>query len=326
MEHRAIPHHGINLQRGADRHLIDIEELTGGRRVWVYGQQEVVRDLIDLRRAANLPLKFDAEAIKLIDVASDRPKVVFREGAEEHELTCRIIAGCDGFHGLARRSIPQNHLRLFEKIYPYAWLGILADAPPANEVVIYARHANGFALASMRSPTVSRLYLQCAVDENLRQWPDERIWDELQLRLAVEGEVIPRGRITQKGVTPMRSFVVEPMQFGRLFLAGDAAHIVPPTGAKGLNLAVGDVSLLARGIVAYFKTGNERSLQNYSCMALERIWKVQRFSWRTTKMMHVDPHANAFDRQMQATELDYLLTSRAAQQSFAANYTGLPLP
>ena len=250
----------------------------------------------------------------------------FEAEGQTHQLECDFVAGCDGFHGISRSYLPASEVRLFERVYPFAWLGILAGAPPASQELIYALHDHGFALLSMRSPTLSRLYLQCAPEENLDEWPDQRVWDELQLRLETrDGFSLTTGPIQQKSVTAMRSFVVEPMQSGRLFLAGDAAHIVPPTGAKGMNLAIADVHVLARALTSYFRDGSEEPLQRYSEVCLQRIWKVQRFSWWMTALLHRFDTDNAFDRRRQLAELEYIASSRAAQQTLAENYVGLPL-
>jgi p-hydroxybenzoate 3-monooxygenase len=292
----------------------------------IYGQQEVVRDLITARLAARQPLYFDVAGVSIHDFETDSPRVQYCVGEQQFTLECDFIAGCDGFHGICRASVPGSKLSLFERVYPFAWLGILAEMPPASEELIYANNDRGFALLSMRSPTVSRLYLQCAPDEDVKEWPDERIWAELRSRLKVE---VPGGPVLQKSVTPMRSFVAEPMRFGRLFLAGDAAHIVPPTGAKGMNLAIADVQVLARGLEGFYKpTGRRGSLEAldaYSQTCLSRVWKVQRFSWWMTSLLHRFDGETPFDHRRQLAELDYLVTSRAAAQSLAENYVGLPL-
>ena len=314
-------HHGIFLHFAGRSHRIDFEELTG-RTVMIYGQQEVVRDLIAARLAARQPLYFEVDAVSVHDFDTDSPRVRFRSGGEQHALECDFIAGCDGFHGICRATVPPEQLSLYERVYPFAWLGILAEIPPASHELIYASDERGFALLSMRSATVSRLYLQCAPDEDVEQWPDERIWSELRARLNVQ---LASGPVLQKSVTPMRSFVAEPMSFGRLFLAGDAAHIVPPTGAKGLNLAVADVRILARGLSDYYKTGSRELLSSYSEICLRRVWKVQRFSWWMTSMLHRFSDENAFDQRRQLAELDYVTTSQAASQTLAENYVGLPM-
>jgi p-hydroxybenzoate 3-monooxygenase len=325
MMRQGLMHHGIELQFARGRHRIDFARLTGGKGVMVYAQHEVLKDLIAARLEAGGRILFDVQDLSVHELQGPRPKVRFRHHARESELECDFIGGCDGFHGPCRPSIPEGVLTVFEKIYPFAWLGILAEAPPSSQELIYAHHQRGFALLSMRSPTVSRLYLQCAPDEELSKWPDERIWQELHTRLeVVQGWKLTEGPVLQKGITGMRSFVVEPMQYGRLFLAGDSAHIVPPTGAKGLNLAVADVRLLAAAITDYYRTGRPDLLQGYSEKCLRRVWKVQRFSWWMTSMLHRFEDHNPFDARRQLAELDYVTSSRAASQSLAENYVGLP--
>jgi p-hydroxybenzoate 3-monooxygenase len=314
-------HHGISLRFGGRNHRIDFEDLTG-RAVMIYGQQEVVKDLIAARLAARQPLYFEVDAVSVHDFHTDRPQVRYRLGGEEHALQCDFIAGCDGFHGVCRGSIAAHALTVYERVYPFAWLGILAEAPPASQELIYANDGRGFALLSMRSPTVSRLYLQCTPDEDVNEWPDERVWSELQARL---GSQLATGPVLQKSVTPMRSFVVEPMSTGRLFLAGDAAHIVPPTGAKGMNLALADVQVLAQALAAFYKSGRTEALNGYSETCLRRVWKVQRFSWWMTALLHRFDTDNAFDQRRQLAELEYIVSSRAASQTLAENYVGLPL-
>jgi p-hydroxybenzoate 3-monooxygenase len=321
-------HHGLFLHFGGRRHRIDFEELTG-RAVMIYGQQEVVRDLIAARLAARQPLYFEVDAVSVHDFDTDSPSVRFRSGGEQRTLECDFIAGCDGFHGICRATVPPEQLSLYERVYPFAWLGILADIPPASPELIYANGERGFALLSMRSPTVSRLYLQCAPDEDAEEWPDERIWGELRARLNVQ---LAGGPVLQKSVTPMRSFVAEPMRFGRLFLAGDAAHIVPPTGAKGMNLALADVQVLARGLQSFYRprahpggSAAMEVLNAYSQTCLSRVWKVQRFSWWMTSLLHRFEEETPFDRRRQLAELEYTVSSRAAAQTLAENYVGLPL-
>ncbi|MEP7246118.1 MAG: 4-hydroxybenzoate 3-monooxygenase [Gammaproteobacteria bacterium] len=326
-----LKHTGVELIFGGRRHRIDLGALTG-KGVTVYGQQEVVKDLVAARVTTGRPLHFEVSDVSLHGVASGTPEVHFREpgSGQETQLQCDFIAGCDGFHGICRPSIPDSVLKVFERVYPFAWLGILADVPPASEELIYANHENGFALLSMRSPTISRLYLQCAPDEPLENWPDERVWEELSTRLATrDGFVLPRGPVLQKSVTPMRSFVAEPMQHGRLFLAGDAAHIVPPTGAKGMNSALADVYVLSQAFADYYRErgGGARmaKLSAYSEVCLRRIWKIQRFSWWVTTLMHRSNEDSEFDRRRQLAELDYLTSSPAAAMTFAENYVGLPI-
>jgi len=314
-------HHGIFLNFAGESHRIDFEALTG-RAVMIYGQQEVVKDLIAARLAVRQPLYFDVDAVSVHDFETDSPRVRYKIDGKEQTLECDFIAGCDGFHGICRASIPASQLSVFERVYPFAWLGILAEMPPASEELIYANDDRGFALLSMRSPTVSRLYLQCTPDEEVENWSDSRIWDELRTRLHVQ---VPGGPVLQKSVTPMRSFVAEPMRFGRLFLAGDAAHIVPPTGAKGMNLAIADVQVLAQGLEGFYNKGSTEGLDTYSSACLNRVWKVQRFSWWMTSLLHRFDDETPFDHRRQLAELEYIVSSRAAAQSLAENYVGLPL-
>jgi p-hydroxybenzoate 3-monooxygenase len=316
-----LPHRGIFLHFKGRNHHIDFADLTG-KSVMIYGQQEVVRDLIAARLAAQQPLHFEVDDVRVSDFDSATPRVRYRFGGQERTLECDFIAGCDGFHGVCRPSIPAQQLTIYERVYPFAWLGILAEAPPASPELIYASDSRGFALLSMRSPTVSRLYLQCLPEEDLAEWPDERVWSELQARL---GSQLTAGPVLQKSVTPMRSFVTEPMSSGRLFLAGDAAHIVPPTGAKGMNLAIADVRVLGQALERYYRSGNEEALRAYSATCLQRVWKVQRFSWWMTALLHRFDTDNAFDQRRQLAELEYIVSSRAAAQTLAENYVGLPL-
>jgi p-hydroxybenzoate 3-monooxygenase len=321
MMREGLLHHGIFLHFGGRSHRIDFEDLTG-RAVMIYGQQEVVRDLIAARLAAQEALFFEVDDVSVRDFNTDTPHVRYRSGGEERRLDCDFIAGCDGFHGVCRASLGAHALTLYERIYPFAWLGILAEAAPASHELIYANDERGFALLSMRSPNVSRLYLQCAPDANVNEWPDERIWSELTARL---GSGLATGPVLQKSVTPMRSFVAEPMRHGRLFLAGDAAHIVPPTGAKGMNLAVADVQVLAQALRGFYDSGRSDGLDGYSQTCLRRVWKVQRFSWWMTTLLHRFETDNAFDRRRQLAELEYIVGSRAGAQTLAENYVGLPL-
>jgi p-hydroxybenzoate 3-monooxygenase len=325
MQADGLPHEGIILRFGSRDHRIDFRALTG-KHVLVYSQHLLVRDLIAARLAVGGTILFEADAVSLHGTDTGKPRIHYRQADGEHDLACDLIAGCDGFHGISRPAI-EPHLRVFERDYPFGWLGILADAPPSSQELVYANHDRGFALLSMRSPTVSRLYLQCAPDEDLDAWSDDRIWAELQTRFSREGGfTLTEGRITQKGVTPMRSFVTEPMQYGRLFLAGDSAHIVPPTGAKGLNLAAGDVAVLARALEAFYRRGETALLDAYSATCLARVWKVQRFSWWMTSMLHRFATHSEFERRVQLAELDYVTSSIAASASLAENYVGLPLP
>jgi p-hydroxybenzoate 3-monooxygenase len=317
-----LVHTGVELQSGRERHRIAFDELTG-KTIVVYGQTEVVKDLVAARLASGRPLHFEVDDVSLHDLASDSPRVRYRHEGSEHELECDVVAGCDGFHGVSRRTIPSGVLREFGREYPYGWLGILAAVPPSHDELIYAHNERGFALLSMRSPDLSRLYLQCDPDEELGEWPDERIWEELQARLGTDGWTLQEGPILEKGVTPMRSFVVEPMQWGRLFLAGDAAHIVPPTGAKGLNLAIRDVRVLADALVAWCRGGDRSRLDGYSETCLHRGWRAEHFSWWMTTMLHRSPGGDEFTLRLQQSQLRYLRTSRAAATSLAENYVGV---
>ena len=326
MRREGLPHHGIELRFGGAGHRIDMKALTGGRSITVYGQQEVVKDLIQARVAAGGQLLFEVAGVSLHDLDSNLPRIRFTHRGDTIDLQCDVIAGCDGFHGICRQTIPDGVLRAFERVYPFAWLGILAAAPPSHAELIYAYHEHGFALFSMRSPEITRLYLQVAPDEDLAAWPDARIWEELHTRLEThDGWKLEEGPVLEKGVTPMRSFVVEPMQHGRLFLAGDAAHIVPPTGAKGMNLAVADVSVLATALAAMFKTGREDLLAAYSTTCLKRVWRAEHFSWWMTSMLHRFPDDDGFQHRLQRSQLDYVVSSPAASASLAENYVGLPL-
>lgn len=325
MRREGLVHHGINLSFAGGRHRIDLFHLTGGRSVTVYGQQEVVKDLIAARAAAGGEMMFEAPVSAVAGLDTARPRLTFMQNGVRREVECDFIAGCDGFHGVCRPSIPVSSIAVSERAYPFAWLGVLAAAPPAGEELVYARHADGFALMSMRSRDITRLYLQCRPDEDPGAWPDERIWRELRRRLETAGGVVlNEGAILQRGVTPMRSFVVEPMQHGRLFLVGDAAHIVPPTGAKGMNLAIADVRVLTRALKAHYRTGRSELLEQYSAMCLRRVWMVQRFSWWMTSLLHRFPGGDAFAERVQLAELEYLVGSEAAQRTLAENYVGLP--
>jgi p-hydroxybenzoate 3-monooxygenase len=327
LRREGLVHRGIELRFAGRGHRIDFEDLTGGRAITIYGQQEVVKDLIASRLETSGPLLFEVSHVALHAFDTSHPKITFRHGDVDCELTCDFIAGCDGYHGVSRRGLPSGAQTQYERSYPFAWLGILAAVPPPSDELIYCHHDRGFALVSMRTPEISRLYLQCTQHDTLDRWADHVIWEELATRLATtDGEfTLTRGGVLQKGITDMRSFVVEPMQHGHLFLAGDAAHIVPPTGAKGLNLAVADVAVLARALADYYATGNRALLAAYSATCLRRVWKVQRFSWWMTSMLHVDATANAFDHRRQLAELDYVTSSRAAATSLAENYVGLPM-
>jgi p-hydroxybenzoate 3-monooxygenase len=322
LEREGLQHDGIYLRRQGHTQRIEIARLTG-RHVTIYGQQEVVKDLIAAFLDRGGALRFEASDVAVHDLDSDGPRITYREGGENRELQCDFIAGCDGFHGVCRESIPQALLTEYEYVYPFAWLGILAEAAPATDELIYAWHERGFALYTMRSKKISRLYLQVPADEQLEGWSDERIWSELQARLATEGWRVNEGPILEKGITPMRSFVCEPMRHGRLFLAGDAAHIVPPTGAKGLNLAVNDVRLLAAALVAWYNDASDAALALYSQTALRRVWRAQDFSNYMTQLLH-DLGGGAFESRLQLARLEYLSRSSAAATSLAENYAGLP--
>jgi p-hydroxybenzoate 3-monooxygenase len=325
LQREGLVHHGIELRFGGQGHRIDMTALTGGRCITVYGQQEVVKDLIRARIDAGREIMFEVSDVRVADIDSSAPKVMFVRGGEKIELACDIIAGCDGFHGVCRPSIPAGVLSTFERTYPFAWLGILAAAPPTHDELIYAYHQRGFALYSMRSPEVTRLYLQVAPEEDIGNWPDERIWEDLHTRLETDdGWKLREGAITEKGITGMRSFVVEPMQYGRMFLAGDAAHIVPPTGAKGMNLALADVRVLAQAATAYFKTGKSELLDAYSATCLKRVWRAEHFSWWMTSMLHRFPSDDVFQQRLQRSQLEYVVGSTAAAASLAENYVGLP--
>jgi p-hydroxybenzoate 3-monooxygenase len=323
MDREGLTHHGIYLQFAGERHRIAMTELTE-RSITVYGQHEVVKDLIAARLAVGGVIRFETSDVSLHDIATEHPSVQFSQGGERHQLECDIIAGCDGFHGVSRPSIPEGALAVYQKTYPFAWLGILARTPPAVDELIYAYHERGFALQSMRSPELSRLYVQCSPEDSLDQWPDERIWVELQARLALSGgETVNHGPILDRGITTMRSFVVEPMRFGRLFLAGDAAHVVPPTGAKGMNLAIADVKVLAPALATWFAHGSADLLESYSETCLRRVWRAEHFSWWMTSMLHRFDHEDAFQYQLQLSQLRYTVSSRAAATSLAENYVGL---
>jgi p-hydroxybenzoate 3-monooxygenase len=302
---------------------LDLPGLAGGREVHIYGQQEVVKDLFAARLTAG-PLLFEAEALAIDGIDTARPVINFRHKGEQHALECDVVAGCDGFHGIARASVPQDTLAVHDHIFPFGWLGILSESRPLADMT-YANHDRGFALASRRSPRISRLYVQCAVDEDIALWPDARIWEELHIRLNADHDELVEGRIFQKGVTPVRSFVAAPMRHGRLFLAGDAAHIVPPTGAKGLNLAAADVRVLARALTAFLRRGDDRLLEGYSDTCLRRVWKTVRYSTYMTTLLHRFPAHSTFERRIQLAELDYIAGSHAAQTVVAENYVGLPM-
>jgi p-hydroxybenzoate 3-monooxygenase len=323
LRREGIVHRGIELQFDGERHRIPLSELAGGRTIVIYGQTEVVKDLVAARLESGLPLLFEADGVSVHELESQRPRIRFRQEGAEHELECDVIAGCDGYHGVCRPSIPDGVLSSYSREYPFGWLGILAEVAPSNDELVYCHHLRGFALLSLRSPQLSRLYLQCAPDEDVHEWPDDRIWSELQTRLRIEGWTLAEGPILEKGVTGMRSFVVEPMQHGRLYLAGDAAHIVPATGAKGLNLAIADVRLLAEALVSWYRTGSRDLLDAYSANCLRRVWRAEHFSWWMTSMLHRLPGGDPFDLKLQLSQLRYVTTSEAAARSLAENYVGL---
>ncbi len=320
LDREGMPHEGISLRFEGVDHRIDFTDLVG-RGITVYGQQEVVKDIIAARLAAGGDLRFDVSDVAL-DGLADSPVISYTDtGGTRHELRCDVVAGCDGFHGISRGAFAPE---VFDREYPYAWLGILAKAAPTQHELAYANHANGFALYSMRSPEVTRLYLQVPPDTDVQDWPDNRIWDELGTRLAADGFTLNEGPLLEKGVTGMRSFVAEPMRHGRLFLAGDAAHIVPPTGAKGMNLAIADVRVLAEALTTYLATGAEAGIDAYSDTCLRRVWRAEHFSWWMTSMLHNAPDGDPFTRRLQLSQLRYTVASRAAATSLAENYTGLP--
>ena len=319
-----LVHHGFDLAFDGDLHRIDLAGLTG-TSVTVYGQTEVTKDLFAARMAEGQAFFFGVEDVALADLLTGSPEVRFRHDGADHVVSCDHIAGCDGFHGASRAAIPGDVLRTFERVYPFGWLGVLVEKPPVSDELIYANHADGFALASMRSETRSRYYIQCDADDRVDAWPDDRFWEAFATRIGAETAArLQTGPSFEKSIAPLRSFVAEPMRYGALFLAGDAAHIVPPTGAKGLNLAVADVRLLARGFVAHYE-GNDTHLERYSDAALTRVWKVERFSWYLSKLMHQFPDHSPFDKRMQRAEFDYIAGSEAASKSIAENYVGLPL-
>jgi p-hydroxybenzoate 3-monooxygenase len=325
MRREGLVHDGFEIAFAGERHRVAVTELTGGRSVMVYGQTEVTRDLMDGRDASGAPTVYEAEDVALHDFDGPSPRVTWRKDGVTHELVCDAIAGCDGYHGVSRASVPAGAIRTFERVYPFGWLGVLADVPPCAPELIYAAHDRGFALCSMRSTTRSRYYVQCPVDERIEDWSDDRFWDELRSRLDPEAAAaVTTGPSIEKSVAPLRSFVAEPMRFGRLFLAGDAAHIVPPTGAKGLNLAASDVRYLSDALIEHVRDGSEAALDRYSARALARVWKAERFSWWMTTMLHRFPEDEGFTARIKRAELDYLFSSRAALASLAENYVGLP--
>jgi p-hydroxybenzoate 3-monooxygenase len=325
LQRECMMHDGLFIKFNGELHRIDFKDLVG-KSVMIYAQQEVVKDLVAARLSYGAPIHFEVSDVSLRGIDGTRPTIRYFEKGEERTLECDYIAGCDGHHGVSRDSVPAGNIKYFERIYPFSWLGILAEAPPTRDELVYTHHDRGFALLTMRTPELSRCYLQCALDEDIANWSDERIWDEMRLRTAGgAGWKLSEGPIVQKGITDMRSFAIEPMQFGRLFLAGDAAHIVPPTGAKGMNLAIADVRVLARGLSAFYKSGRTDLLANYSRVCLRRVWKIQRFSWWMTQLLHQFDTDNDFDRRRQLAEIDYITGSRAGSTTWAENYVGLPM-
>jgi p-hydroxybenzoate 3-monooxygenase len=319
-----LVHDGTEITFDGKRHRIDFKKLTG-KTVTVYGQTEITRDLMEARTASGATTVYEALDVTPLDFDGEKPRVRYRKDGEEHEISCDFIAGCDGYHGVSRQSVPKGSIELFERVYPFGWLGLLSDTPPVSDELIYISHERGFALCSMRSPTRSRYYLQCSLTEQVEEWPDERFWDELKLRLDDKGrERLVTGPSFEKSIAPLRSFVAEPMRFGRLFLVGDAAHIVPPTGAKGLNLAASDVHYLSHALMEFYREKSSAGIEHYSARALARIWKAERFSWWMTTVLHRFPENTGFDRRLQHAELDYLVTSEAAAVAMAENYVGLP--
>lgn len=326
MRREGLVHTGTNLAVDGRLFHIDFAELTGGSTIMVYGQSEVMKDLGDAADERGLKVIYEAADVSLRGLDSDRPHVTCRVGDEAFRVDCDFVAGCDGYHGVSRSCLPASVRKTFERIYPFGWLGVLADVPPCDEELIYANHERGFALASMRSTTRSRYYVQCPLDDDVQDWPDDRFWGEICERLGPEAAAkVVRGPSFEKSIAPLRSFVCEPMRWKRLFLAGDAAHIVPPTGAKGLNLAVSDVIYLSEALEQFYGTGDDDALNIYSDCALARVWQAERFSWWFTGLTHRFPDTQAFDRKMQVAELDYIRTSKAAQTMLAENYVGLPL-
>ena len=325
IERDGLIHGGIYVRFDGESHHIPMSELTAGRAVTIYGQTEITKDLIAARLETGEPLLFECGDVQVDGLEADHPAVRYRRGGEEHELRADFVAGCDGFHGVCRQRIPAAELNLWERVYPFAWLGILADVAPSTDELIYARHQRGFALHSMRSSDVSRLYLQVTPDEDAANWSDDRVWEELAIRLATDGWNLEAGPITEKSITPMRSFVAAPMRYRSMFLAGDAAHIVPPTGAKGLNLAIADVSVLADALVGAVRSGSSTGLDEYSDRCLRRVWRAQHFSWWMTQMLHVDPDDDRYGEELQRSQLRYVCSSTAAATSLSENYVGLPL-
>lgn len=325
MDREGLVHAGFDIAYGGKLHHVDLDGLTGGKTVMVYGQTEVTHDLYDARDAMGGKVVHEAENVALHELTSEQPHVTYEKNGESHRIDCDFVAGCDGFHGVSRKSIPADVLKEYELVYPFGWMGLLADVPPISDELIYANHERGFALCSMRSMTRSRYYVQCTLAEHVEEWPDDRFWEELSKRLPEE--VLPSlttGPSIEKSIAPLRSFIAEPMRYGRLFLAGDAAHIVPPTGAKGLNLAASDIYYLSHALIDFYKKNDDAGLEAYSERALSRVWKAERFSWTMTKLLHTFPEDGEFGAKMQRAELDYLFSSKAAMTSLAENYVGLP--
>jgi len=323
MDAEGLEHGGIYLQFAGERHHLDFRDLTGGRWVTIWAQTEIVKDLIRARLAAGAQIEFEVSDTEVADLGSETPVLRYTDAAgTRHEVACDAIAGCDGFHGVCRDSLPPGLLQVAEREYPYAWLGILAAVPPSTDELIYSRHEDGFALHTMRTTQVSRLYLQVPADDEIERWPDDRIWAELQRRLGVPGWELKTGPITEKAISPMRSFVATPMQYGRLFLAGDAVHIVPPTGAKGLNLAIADVTVLATALTGLLRDHDPSGAARYSQTCVRRVWRATHFSWWMTTMLHIDPHQDQFGAELQLSQLRYVIGSRAAATTLAENYTG----
>jgi p-hydroxybenzoate 3-monooxygenase len=324
MHAEGLPHEGIELLVGGTRHRIDLAGLTGGKKVMVYGQTELTKDLMEARAAAGLKTVYEAKDVSVHDFDSTRPRVRYVKDGASHEIECDFIAGCDGFHGVCRASVPKHAITNFERVYPFGWLGLLSDTPPVSEELIYAKTPRGFALCSMRSRTRSRYYVQVSLTERVEDWSDDKFWDELRRRLDPQAnERLVTGFSLEKSIAPLRSFVAEPMRFGRMFLAGDAAHIVPPTGAKGLNLAATDVRTLSRALIEFYQ-GSEAGIDHYSARCLRRIWKAERFSWWMTMLLHTFPETNPFEQRALDAELDYVVHSLAGRTTLAENYVGLP--
>ena len=325
LDREGLVHRGMALAFDGERHRIDLAGLSGGKLVTIYGQTEVTRDLMDARAALGAPTVYEAQDVTPHDFDGPNPRVTYVKDGVTHEIACDFIAGCDGYHGVSRASVPAGAIATYERVYPFGWLGILAEVPPVDHELIYANSPRGFALCTMRSATRSRYYVQCPIDDRIEDWPDDRFWDEIRRRVdAPTAEAMTTGPSFEKSIAPLRSFVAEPLRFGRLFLVGDAAHIVPPTGAKGLNLAMSDVRYLSEGLIEHYSAKSQRGLDAYSARALNRIWKAERFSWWMTTMLHRFPDATAFDQRIQEADLAYLVSSEAAMTSLAENYVGLP--